>query len=153
MVQPNTLNTHTFSTSNVEPWSPWYENHGSIMAEPWYHHLTWYNHGGTMLNKPRFNHGHTMVPWWLCDFCYGTLILVNLDKSPEVDENLSKNGFRINNRLFYLHTIMKSCSGQKLLAAHVTLLDGSPRGMGWEKTILFAVIWEGRFDAAVAKLL
>jgi len=44
--------------------------------------------------EPRLYHG-THGP-----FCRGTPILVNLDKSPEVDELLSKSGSRINNHLF-----------------------------------------------------
>jgi len=33
-------------------------------------------------------------------FCYGTPILVKIDKSPEADKNLGKSGSRINNHLF-----------------------------------------------------
>jgi len=59
----------------VHPWSKC-DYHGQTIV-----YLPWYNHGG---------------------FCPGTPIdpPVNLDKSPEVDEWLSKSGPRINSRLF-----------------------------------------------------
>jgi len=38
--------------------------------------------------------------WYHGRFCRRTPVLVNLDKSPEVDKWLSKNGSRINNHFF-----------------------------------------------------
>jgi len=65
---------------------PWL-NQGSPMVV---HYGAWSYHGRTMVYLPLY-HGR---------FCRGTPILVNVHKSPEVDEWLSKSESRINNHLF-----------------------------------------------------
>jgi len=56
----------------------------------WYHGEPWLDHDMTTI----------VVPWYDGRFYCGTCILVNLDRSPEIDKNLCKSGSRINNHLF-----------------------------------------------------
>jgi len=88
---------------------PWFICPVTTMYEPWYdrdcttvhHGLPWYDHGKpwdlTTAWLPWLNHFTTV------DSVFETPIgglLVNLDKSPEVDKWRSKSGSRINNPLF-----------------------------------------------------
>jgi len=51
-------------------------------------------HGLTIVHLPRYNRGSisTVVPWCRGQFWHGTLTLVNADRLPEAQENLSKSG-------------------------------------------------------------
>jgi len=71
----------------VEPCFIWY---GATTYKPqWYYGEPWLDHGMTT----------TVEPWYHGQFCRGTPIPVNSDRSPEVDQRLGKNGSRTNDRL------------------------------------------------------
>jgi len=63
------------------------------------HHEPWFNNGMTT----------TVEPWFHGQFYHGTPVLVNLDKSLEVDENRSKSGSKTNNHLFTPMPYFFSC--------------------------------------------
>jgi len=64
----------------------WFIYCGTATYEPWsYHGEPWLDHGMTTTDEHR-------------RFCYGTP--GKLSQSPDVDENLSKSGSKINNHLF-----------------------------------------------------
>jgi len=74
-----------------------------------YHGEPWLDHGITTMVKP----------WYHGLFCRETPILVNLDKSPEIDKWLSKMGSRIN---YHLSTTLTSLPDHLMMYLFTYLL-------------------------------
>jgi len=87
--------------------------------------------------------GYTVINGtWLSHGCRGTPVLLNLDKSPEVDKWLSKSGSRINNHLFILHALCHCVgkhNGHKVWTEH----DSVQCGDGCRQLRASKNTWEG----------